>query len=245
MESSMKFSLFIKSPLLLGLVFLLGACEPNNKTAEEVTKAPGEAVNLDQQGEIQEDQRLAAFFDEVFERDVSQSPEFQAYLGRKTDDYGRWSDYSEAWAVFENEQTAADLERLYSEFNFDALNETSKISYRIFEFLQERAIQGFDYRFHGYAFSTMNNPSTFPATFLQNIHSLDNVSDAEVALEEVFEENASQEWKERQLRQAMLSNHSLVVKIFMEYIFAIRDQTIFFSAYLSSGFCGIVLFLSI
>mgnify|MGYP000064832409 CR=1 FL=1 len=33
--------------------------------------------------------------------------------------------------------------------------------------------------FHGYAFSTQQNPVTFPATFLQNIHRVDDVSDAE------------------------------------------------------------------
>ncbi len=126
-----------------------------------------------------EDERLSAFFEEIFQRNLANSPIFQAQMGMKTERYGEWDDFSDAEAIRQNEETKDDLSRLRAEFDYDKLSEQSKVSYRIFEFLQERAIQGFDYRFHGYAFSTMNNPSTFPATFLQNIHRVDNVSDAE------------------------------------------------------------------
>ncbi|MFC2953194.1 DUF885 domain-containing protein [Marinicaulis aureus] len=126
-----------------------------------------------------EDERLSAFFEEIFQRNLANSPIFQAQMGMKTERYGEWDDFSDAEAIRQNEETKDDLSRLRAEFDYDKLSEQSKVSYRIFEFLQERALEGFDYRFHGYAFSTMNNPSTFPATFLQNIHRVDNVSDAE------------------------------------------------------------------
>lgn len=126
-----------------------------------------------------EDQRLAAFFDEIFQRELSESPTFQAQLGMKTERYGEWDDFSDAEAIRNNEQTIGDLERLRAEFDYNKLSEQSQVSYRIFEFLQERAIAGHEYRFHSYAFSTMNNPMTFPVTFLQNIHRVDDVSDAE------------------------------------------------------------------
>lgn len=126
-----------------------------------------------------EDQRLAAFFDGVFQRELSESPIFQAQLGMKTERYGEWDDFSDAEAIRDNEQTKGDLARLRAEFDYELLSEQSKISYRIFEFLQERALADFEYRFHGYAFSTMNNPMTFPVTFMQNIHRVDDVSDAE------------------------------------------------------------------
>jgi len=126
-----------------------------------------------------EDERLAAFFEEVFQRNLANSPIFQAQLGMKTDRYGEWDDFSDAEAIRQHEETIEDLERLRTTFNYDALSEQSKVSYRIFEFLQERAIADHEYRFHGYAFSTMNNPMTFPVTFLQNIHRVDDVSDAE------------------------------------------------------------------
>ena len=132
-----------------------------------------------QEAEQTEDQRLAAFFEEIFQRELSESPLFQAQLGMKTERYGEWDDFSDAATIEDHEQTVGDLERLRAEFDYDALSEQSQVSYRIFEFLQERAIKGHDWRFHQYAFSTMNNPITFPVTFLQNIHRVDDVSDAE------------------------------------------------------------------
>jgi uncharacterized protein (DUF885 family) len=125
-----------------------------------------------------EDEKLAAYFEELFQRNLSESPTFQAQLGMKTDQYGEWDDFSDAEAIRQHERTKDDLARLRSEFDYDALSEQMQVSYRIFEFLQERSTRNFPYRFHGYAFSTMNNPVTFPVTFLQNIHRVDNVSDA-------------------------------------------------------------------
>lgn len=126
-----------------------------------------------------EDQRLAAFFEEVFQRNLKNSPLFQSQLGMKGPDYGKWDDFSDAEAQRQNEETKQDLERLRAEFDVSKLSEQSKVSYRIFEYLQERSLRNFPWRFHGYAFSTQQNPVTFPATFLQNIHRVDDVSDAE------------------------------------------------------------------
>ena len=54
-----------------------------------------------------------------------------------------------------------------------------KVSYRIFELQQQTALTIFPWRFHNYAFSTQTNPATQFATFMQNIHRVDDVSDAE------------------------------------------------------------------
>ena len=126
-----------------------------------------------------EDTRLAAFFEEVFQRNLKDSPIFQSQLGIKGPDYGQWGDLSDAEAIRQNDLTKQDLERLHAEFDASKLSEQSKISYRIFEYLQERALRNFPWRFHGYAYSTMQNPVTQYVTFMQNIHRVDDVSDAE------------------------------------------------------------------
>jgi uncharacterized protein (DUF885 family) len=126
-----------------------------------------------------EDQRLMAFFEEVFQRNLKDSPIFQSQLGMKGADYGKWGDLSDAEANRQNELTKQDLARLRAEFKYDSLSEPVKVSYRIFEYLQERALRIFPWRFHNYAFSTMNNPLTGFATFIQNVHRIDDVSDAE------------------------------------------------------------------
>ena len=54
-----------------------------------------------------------------------------------------------------------------------------KVSYRIFELQQQSAVAIFPWRFHNYAFATTSNPATQFATFMQNIHAVADVSDAE------------------------------------------------------------------
>ena len=136
--------------------------------------------------EIQtEDQRLAAYFEEIFQRNLKNSPTFQSQLGMKGADYGKWDDFSDKEAQRQNEETRKDLERLRAEFDVSKLSEQSKVSYRIFEYLQERQLRNFPWRFHGYAFSTQNNSMSFPATFLQNIHRIDDVSDAEAYISRI------------------------------------------------------------
>ncbi len=126
-----------------------------------------------------EDERLSAFFEEVFQRNVDRSPVFQSQLGIKGPDYGKWDDFSDAEATRRNELARQDLERLRRDFRYDALSGPMKVSYRILEQQRETALAGFPWRFHGYAFQTMSNPVTAFATFMQNIHRVDDAADAE------------------------------------------------------------------
>jgi uncharacterized protein (DUF885 family) len=126
-----------------------------------------------------EDERLAAFFEEVFKRTVDDSPMYQAYLGIKGPDYGKWNDFSDEEAQRQDKLNRQDLDRLHKEFDYGKLSEPMKISYRIFEVQTQSSIDTFPWRFHGYAFQTQANPIGQAATFMQNIHGVENVSDAE------------------------------------------------------------------
>jgi uncharacterized protein (DUF885 family) len=79
----------------------------------------------------------------------------------------------------QNRQAAADLERLHTEFDFDALSEDSKLSYRIFEYRQQQTLDNFKWRFHNYAISQMDDISSDLPTFLKNVHRIDSREDAE------------------------------------------------------------------
>jgi uncharacterized protein (DUF885 family) len=146
-----------------------------------------------------EDARLAAFFEEVFQRGLKDSPIFQAQLGIKGPDYGKWNDFSDEEAQRQDKLNRQDLERLHSEFNYDTLSPQMKISYRIFELQTQASVDTFPWRFHGYAFQTQNNPVTGLATFMQNIHSVETVADAEAYISRL---NGT-ELAYRQLRDAM------------------------------------------
>lgn len=163
-----------KALLASAAIFLVGAAAPT-LAAPQTQNAEAAAASAEQT----DDQRLAAFFEDIFQRNLKNSPLFQAQLGMKGPDYGKWDDFSDAEAQRQNEEVKQDLARLRAEFDISKLSAQSKVSYRIFEYLQERQIRNFPWRFHGYAFSTQNNPVTFPATFLQNIHRIDDVADAE------------------------------------------------------------------
>jgi len=162
--------------LLYLMVFslFLVACERSTETPGANDAQPDTSGNPQQ-----EDERLAAYFDEIFSRNVDQSPEFQARLGLKTEDYGRWDDYSDEYAQFQNQQTEADLERLHGDFDYAALSETAKLSYRIFEYNQQRSLRNFEWRHHNYAVTQMNDISSELPTFLQNVHKIDTRKDAE------------------------------------------------------------------
>lgn len=178
----MKIFIPAKTIGLLLLAISLLSCERDNVTTEtdSIKPATSESTpSITADTTAQEDERLAAFFDELFERDLAQNPEFQAYMGRKTEDYGRWNDYSDERAVLDNQQTAADLERLRTEFDYEQLGENAKISYRLFEYNQERDLRNFDWRFHNYAISPMNDIASDLPTFLKNIHSIETRKDAE------------------------------------------------------------------
>ncbi|MEX1994884.1 MAG: DUF885 domain-containing protein [Steroidobacteraceae bacterium] len=144
-----------------------------------MTAAPAYADQAAATAAATEDQRLAAFFDGIFQRNLKDSPVFQAQLGMKGPDYGKWGDFSDAEAIRRNGLVEGDLQRLRADFDPAKLSEQSRISYRIFEYLQERSLRNFPWRFHGYSFTTMQNPVTQLATFMQNIHRVDDVSDAE------------------------------------------------------------------
>jgi uncharacterized protein (DUF885 family) len=126
-----------------------------------------------------EDERLAAFFEQVFQRNVDDSPMYQAYLGIKGPDYGKWNDFSDEEAQRQDRLNRQDLERLHEEFDYEKLSERMKVSYRIFDVQTRSSIDTFPWRFHGYAFQTQSNPVGQAATFMQNIHSVDSVPDAE------------------------------------------------------------------
>ena len=155
------------------------------------------AVTAQETPTTSDDQRLAAFFEEVFQRKLKDRPIFQSQLGMKGPDYGKWGDFSDAEANRQNELTRQDLARLRSEFDYAKLTARSKVSYRVFEYQQEAALRDFPWRFHNYSFTTMTNPATAFFAFLQNVHRVDDVSDAEAyvsrlaGLEQVYDEGVN------------------------------------------------------
>ncbi|MEK7264812.1 MAG: DUF885 family protein, partial [Pseudomonadota bacterium] len=118
------------------------AISPALAQAEPAAEAAAETAQVQT-----EDQRLAAYFEEIFQRNLKNSPTFQSQLGMKGPDYAKWDDFSDKEAQRQNEEVKQDLARLRADFDVAKLSEQSKVSYRIFEFLQERQLRIFPWRF--------------------------------------------------------------------------------------------------
>jgi uncharacterized protein (DUF885 family) len=116
--------------------FGLAACGESTSVSQS-SGSERSTTALAQESEQTEDARLAAFFEEVFERQLAQSPQLKSQLGMRDDDYGRLDDYTDAFAELQNEETREDLRGLREEFDFDALSEASKVSYLVFEYSAE------------------------------------------------------------------------------------------------------------
>ena len=158
---------------------LIGACGRGGEPAPPAALPSDQDVSTT----AAEDQRLAVFLDEIFERNVRQRPEFQAALGRKTEDYGRWDDHSEAWAIGRNAQVQADLETLRETFDPARLSPDGRISYWVFEYDLESEQRAFPWRHHEYVVSQMDNIASRVPAFLQNLHKVDSRQDAEDYIE--------------------------------------------------------------
>ena len=97
-----------------------------------MSMAPAYADQAAAPAAASEDQRLVAFFEEIFQRNLKDSPIFQAQLGMKGPDYGKWGDFSDAEAIRRNGLVQEDLRRLRAEFAPTRLSEQARISYRLF-----------------------------------------------------------------------------------------------------------------
>jgi len=125
-----------------------------------------------------ESERLDAFFKEVHDAAVARWPEWQTSLGLKTD-YGLWNDRSEAKRVAELEITIRNLTRLRREFDYEKLDDSAKLSYRLFERGAELDVEWFPFRHYGYPVNHLGGMHKRIPSFLINRHRVDSLSDAE------------------------------------------------------------------
>ncbi|WP_291842946.1 DUF885 family protein [Maricaulis sp.] len=129
-------------------------------------------------GEETESDRLNAWFQEVFDRNTARSPMTQTFLGMKTN-YDQWSDASPEFALESYELGQADLVHMRETFDFDALDDSAQLSWRLFEYNAERAAEGRRWVDHGYTFTPRSGPHMNAASFLINSHRVDTAADAQ------------------------------------------------------------------
>jgi uncharacterized protein (DUF885 family) len=166
----------VRTLIATAAVVLLAACATRGETSEPVRLSEG-AGSQPIAGET-ETRRLNAWFQAVEEDDLARSPMTKTYRNIVDEDYGRWNDPSDAFDVETFELGEARLAYMRRNFDFDALEPSAQLSWRLFEYGQETARRNFPYRRHQYAFHQMRGPHTHIPVFLTTIHQINSVETA-------------------------------------------------------------------
>ncbi|WP_438865358.1 DUF885 domain-containing protein [Neptunicella sp.] len=165
--------------LLTGALVLASCSQPPSTDSTDRLKTDAEQPTVEYSAKqiANESDKANAFFEQVFNQQVSRSPEYQTYLGMKSDN-DKWDDNSDENAKRELEFTRQDLETLQNTINYDALDAQTQLSYDLFVEQAERQIRDFKWRFHNYPVNQMFGMQSGTPSFLINFHRVDSVEDA-------------------------------------------------------------------
>jgi uncharacterized protein (DUF885 family) len=125
-----------------------------------------------------ENARANAFFERAFQERVDSSPEFAAQLGLRIR-YGEWTPITEAEEQSDLERAKRHLRELETTIDRGQLDAVTGVSYDIFAENQRRAIEAYEWRYHGYVVDQMNGLQSRLPAFLINTHRVESVADAE------------------------------------------------------------------
>jgi uncharacterized protein (DUF885 family) len=148
-----------------------------------------------------ESKRVNEFFDRKFDENVARHPQFASQLGLRIG-YDKWEDLSDASNAEDLAIALRNLAELKSNFNFDAVDRQTQLSWRLFEHGVQLDAEAFRFRFHNYPVNQMYGWHSSTPTFLMNIHRVDSVQDAEAYIARLngVDEQADQVIKNLQVR---------------------------------------------
>ena len=170
-----------QAPLAVSILALMAACSPQERSATDAATISEGVTSQQASAEQTETARLNAWFEALFEEDLARSPETQTQLGRveDLDAYGRWDAVDETDAAQGNARRIERLDALHGNFDFNTLDSTARVSYRVFEYLQETAIRNYEFRDQRYIFTQMFGPHTGMPSTLISQHRITNAAQAE------------------------------------------------------------------
>ncbi|HPE31400.1 MAG TPA: DUF885 domain-containing protein [Parvularculaceae bacterium] len=155
------------------MLALLAACSGAGESPKaDGASAQATAAEQDQTAAINE------WFEEKWEEQLARSPMTQTFLGRKTN-YDKWDDDSPEFREENHRLELAALKEMRDKFDFDALDHSAQLSYRLFEYEGEQNEAAWPFRDHWYEFSQFRGPHSGVPAFLINQHRVDTVEDAE------------------------------------------------------------------
>lgn len=132
-----------------------------------------------------ESARLDAFFESVFQRDLARNPAAQSSMGVKSSTAGWWPDVSEARADQNVALVWRDLAEL-RRFDRAGLSPEARLSYDLFAFSAEEAIERHRWRGNHYPVCQMRGPQRdIPQTLINN-HPIVSIVEAEAYIARLY-----------------------------------------------------------
>lgn len=163
---------------VLLLLLLLGGTSTSSQSVQTASSTPPSAPGFSAEQIARESQKANNFFERTYNEGLDRSPMQQTYLGIKKDQ-DKWDDVSEAFAIREQEILLADLNYLRDSIDYDVLDKSTRLSYKIWEEQAMKDINNFQYRHYSYPVNQMHGwQSSIPA-FLINFHQITNEADAQ------------------------------------------------------------------
>jgi uncharacterized protein (DUF885 family) len=157
------------------------AAAPAAAPAPAVSEAAADCAIAPAEAEQTERERLYAWFDAEFQRELAYSPIFQTILGQIDDleAYGSWDDVSEEAFRAGLAREQARIACMQANFDFDALDQQGQVSWRFAEFIAEDNARQAQFWDRGYVFTQFISPHASLPSILIGSHRVDNVEHAE------------------------------------------------------------------
>lgn len=130
-----------------------------------------------------ESERLNDWLEAQFEAGLERSPTAKTRLGIIDDDYGAWDDLSPGFREESFRLGQEQLAEMRERFDFDALDEQARLSWRLFEFNKEQERAAYPFREHAYTFNQMFGLQSSVPAFLINQHRVSEAAHAEAYIE--------------------------------------------------------------
>ena len=185
MQTNRSRALTLAIAAALGTSVFLGGCSdaPSTDASSNTTNqtATSETITAAPIAAATESTRLAAFFQKSFDDDVANSPVWQSYLGIK-DDYDKWDDMSDAAAQAEIDNITLRITQA-KQFDTSQLNAQEQLSLEIYQQDIQRQLANDAFRHHTYVMHQFRAAHTFVPSFLINIHSISELSDADAYIQ--------------------------------------------------------------
>lgn len=155
----------------VALLLALSACEPAPKDTQNTESASAVEAEQDVNSAI------TAFFDDSMKARLALNPIQAERLGDRSRN-DKWPQLTDEAADVSLQLYRDQLAALRA-FDFDALNDKNKLSYRIFEITAERFIANDRWRDYGYPVNQMFGWQTGIPTHLMTVHQVRSIADAE------------------------------------------------------------------